>query len=251
MLSLRWYSTISRSIRHFLTLLLVLFLFTDVAVGFVQNPASACCPCRHHPQTKIKTRTLTPTTATTTTLYDTFALINIETTKQIVENGGNAASLVNNNVNYVPAATALFVNMLTPASILAAGMISIGLKAPFQLPPSIQDQPEKVQQIQYLRRVYIVVSMISFCSELLAVMWATVAVNQLTELTNLPPSSSVWELLQTNFDLEWSAVNTHFVIGLVGFMYMVGIRGYIMLLTAEASEPLILSTLSGSVRHYY
>ena len=188
---------------------------------------------------------MTPTS--TTRLYDTFALINIETTQQILQQSGDpAAAVAMNNNNYVPAATALFVNMLTPASILAAGMISIGLKSPFQLPSSMmQDQPDKVKHIEYLRRAYIVVSMISFCSELLAVMWATVAVNQLTERTSLPEATSVWDLLQSEFDLEWSAVNTHFVIGLIGFMYMVGIRGYIMLLTAEASEALIASTLSG------
>lgn len=147
-------------------------------------------------------------------------------------------------VDYSPAATALFENMKTPASILAAGMISIGFLAPFQLPESVEGQPKMVRRIELLKRAYITVTLISFCSELLAVMWATVAVNQLTERV-VAPSESVWDLLQRDCDLSWAAVNSHFVVGLVGFMYMVGIRGYIMLLAAEASEALIAATLAG------
>lgn len=146
--------------------------------------------------------------------------------------------------DYSSAATALFDNMKTPASILAAGMISIGFLAPFQIPPPIADQPKMVKRVKLLKRAYILVTLISFCSELLAVMWATVAVNQLTE-RSLPPAESVWDLLQRDCDLSWAAVNSHFVVGLVGFMYMVGIRGYVMLLAAEASEVLIVATLSG------
>lgn len=147
-------------------------------------------------------------------------------------------------VDYSPAATALFNNMKTPASILAAGMISIGFLAPFQLPQSIEGQPKMVRRIELLKRAYITVTLISFCSELLAVMWATVAVNQLTE-QKVAPAATVWDLLQRDCDLPWAAVNSHFVVGLVGFMYMVGIRGYIMLLAAEASQALIAATLSG------
>ena len=147
-------------------------------------------------------------------------------------------------LNYAQAATTLFVNMLTPASILAAAMISLGMKKPFELTDEMKASPSLQNHIESLRRAYIVVTMISFCSELLAVMWGTVAVNQLTEKTVMP-TTSVWQLLQRDVDLEWAAVNSHFVLGLIGFMYMVGIRGYVMLLAAGASEALIVSTLSG------
>jgi hypothetical protein len=170
----------------------------------------------------------------------------IEHSQRIVlENGMSIIvdSLSEGN-RYTQGAATLFVNMLTPASILAAAMISLGLKAPFQVPESILGDPDKIRHIESLRKAYILVTLISFCSELLAVMWGTVAVNQLTERT-LEPSSSVWELLQRDFDLEWAAVNSHFVIGLIGFMYMVGLRGYVMLLAADASPALVASTLSG------
>ena len=50
-------------------------------------------------------------------------------------------------------------------------------------------------------------------SELLAVIWATVAVNQLTE-TVVEPSATVWELLKRPwYDLAWAATNSHFLFG--------------------------------------
>jgi hypothetical protein len=114
--------------------------------------------------------------------------------------------------DFSPSAAALFNNMKTPASILAAGMVSLGFLAPFRLSPGIQEQPELLRRIELLKLVYIVVTLICFCSELLAVMWATVAVNQLTE-TVVAPTTSVWALLERDFDLEWAATNSHFVLG--------------------------------------
>jgi hypothetical protein len=161
---------------------------------------------------------------------------------QILESG--IETMTRPSMNYAPAATTLFVNMLTPASILAAAMISLGMKKPFEVSRTMKENPHLRDHIENLRRTYIVVTMVSFCSELLAVMWGTVAVNQLTE-QSVAPTHSVWELLRNDVDLEWAAVNSHFVLGLIGFMYMVGIRGYVMLLAAGASEALIVSTLSG------
>lgn len=118
-------------------------------------------------------------------------------------------------VDYAPAAAALFNNMKTPASILSAGMVSLGFLAPFRLTDSIKQEPYLLRRIELLKRAYILVTLISFCSELLAVMWATVAVNQLTE-TVVAPSTSVWTLLERDFDLSWSATNSHFVLGTLG-----------------------------------
>lgn len=146
--------------------------------------------------------------------------------------------------DYTPAATALFNNMKTPASILAAGMVSLGFLAPFRL-FRIEENKALLARIEDLKRVYIVVTLISFCSELLAVMWATVAVNQLTERNDLVPTPSVWALLERDFDLEWAATNSHFVLGMIGFMYMVGIRGFVMLLAEGASATLTAAALTG------
>ena len=128
-------------------------------------------------------------------------------------------------MDYAPAAAALFNNMKTPASILSAGMVSLGFLAPFRLSDSIKKEPKLLRRIELLKRAYVLVTLISFCSELLTVMWATVAVNQLTE-TVVAPTSSVWALLERDFDLSWSATNSHFTAGMYmgvecfNFLYM-------------------------------
>ena len=172
------------------------------------------------------------------TLLTTWSMTSSTTSP--VTTAANTAFLV----DYSPAATALFNNMKTPASILAAGMVSLGFLAPFRL-QRIQDDDTLLSRVEDLKRVYIVVTLISFCSELLAVMWATVAVNQLTERNDLLAAASVWELLERDFDLEWAATNSHFVLGMIGFMYMVGIRGYVMLLAEGASATLTTAALAG------
>ena len=50
---------------------------------------------------------------------------------------------------------------------------------------------------------------------------------QLTE-TTIAPAQSVWHLLKRDFELEWAAVNTHFVVGMLGFLAMIGSRAYFM-----------------------
>jgi hypothetical protein len=129
-------------------------------------------------------------------------------------------------LDYAPAAAALFNNMKTPASILSAGMVSLGFLAPFRLSDSMKRSPKLLRRVELLKRAYILVTLVSFCSELLAVMWATVAVNQLTETVVLP-ATSVWTLLQRDFDLSWSATNSHFVLGKwLVFCYTKSIQTY-------------------------
>jgi hypothetical protein len=74
-----------------------------------------------------------------------------------------------------------------------------------------------------LRKTYILVGLMSLLSELLSVVWATVAVNQLTE-TFVPVTESVWQLLTGPYSLAWSAVNAHFVFGTIGFAFCVGLK---------------------------
>ena len=58
-------------------------------------------------------------------------------------------------MNYAPVAASLFANMINPASILAAGIISIGLKKAPDPPKTIRNQPELLQHIENLTRTYI------------------------------------------------------------------------------------------------
>jgi len=121
---------------------------------------------------------------------------------------------------YAPAAISLFNNMKLPATILAGAMIPLGLAAPLKLE---EDDDSKLTRI--LRRIYPVAVMIALSSELISVMWATVTVNQLTE-NKVPLAASVWDLLRQEYELEWAAVNAHFVLGMFGFMWIIGTRAY-------------------------
>ncbi|KAL3938575.1 MAG: hypothetical protein SGARI_001687, partial [Bacillariaceae sp.] len=58
-------------------------------------------------------------------------------------------------------------------------------------------------------------------------MCSSVAVNQLTE--NKPAlAASVWDLLQRDYALAWAAVNSHFVLGMLGFMWLIGTKAFFM-----------------------
>lgn len=51
--------------------------------------------------------------------------------------------------------------------------------------------------------------------------------NQLTE--NEPAlAASVWDLLCRDYALPWAAVNSHFVLGMLGFMWLIGSKAYFM-----------------------
>ena len=134
--------------------------------------------------------------------------------------------------DYAPAAASLFNNMKTPASILAGAMIPLVFLSPLPQPPAHvaavvpatkrgkNKEPEAplttaIQKSldRMLRKTYLLVTIFSFGSELLAVIWSTVAVNQLTE-TVVAPAESVWALLKRDwYDLAWSATNSHFLFG--------------------------------------
>ena len=152
-------------------------------------------------------------------------------------------------LDYAPAAASLFNNMKLPAAVVTAGMISLGFATRF--PELPRDSLEKVysqelrQQCAKLERLHIVLGLISVTSELIVVLWAAVEVNQLTERA-YEPAYSVWDLIHRDCDLAWSAVNSHFIIGIIGFTAMLWLRAYVMLLSAKASNSLMISASTGT-----
>jgi hypothetical protein len=151
--------------------------------------------------------------------------------------------------NYAPAAATLFNNMKLPAAVVTAGMISLGFATRY--PELPRDSLEKVysqelrQQCAKLERMHIVLGLVSVTSELIVVLWAAVEVNQLTERA-YEPAYSVWDLIHRDCDLAWSAVNSHFIIGIIGFTAMLWLRAYVMLLSAKASNRLMVSASTGT-----
>ena len=153
--------------------------------------------------------------------------------------------------DYAPAATSLFNNMKLPAAVVTAGMISLGFATSFpELPRETPDNkhiftPKLRDRCEAMKRLHIVVALIAVTSELLVVLWAAVEVNQLTE-KQYALAASVWDLIARDCDLAWSAVNTHFVLGIIGFVVMLTLRAYVMLLSAEASPELMIGASTGT-----
>jgi hypothetical protein len=87
--------------------------------------------------------------------------------------------------------------------------------------------PNSFNTTTVLRKIFPLASVASLASLLVAVMCSSVAVNQLTE--NKPDlAASVWDLLQRDYALPWAAVNSHFVLGMIGFMWLIGTKAYFM-----------------------
>lgn len=128
---------------------------------------------------------------------------------------------------YAGKASTLFSNMVTPASILAGALVPIAFASGLSFVPDEEGRKES-KLATVLRKLFPFLSVCSFASQLVAIMWAAVAVNKLTELTDIPLAASVWDLVLRDFQLEWVAVNTHFVTGLLGFMSVVGIKTFFM-----------------------
>lgn len=151
--------------------------------------------------------------------------------------------------DYAPAAAALFNNMKLPAAVVTAGMISLGFATRFpELPRDSLDKvyPQELrQQCAKLDRFHIILGLISVTSELIVVLWAAVEVNQLTERA-YEPAYSVWDLIHRDCDLAWSAVNSHFILGIMGFTSMLWLRAYVMLLTVNASRKLMIAASTGT-----
>ena len=151
--------------------------------------------------------------------------------------------------DYAPAAASLFNNMKLPAAVVTAGMISLGFATRF--PELPRDTLDKVYsqslraQCAKLERLHIVLGLLSVTSELIVVLWAAVAVNQLTERA-YEPASSVWDLIHRDCDLAWSAVNSHYILGIIGFTGMLWLRAYVMLLSASASKSLMNAASTGT-----
>eukprot|EP00574_Skeletonema_japonicum_P001054 CAMPEP_0201741880 /NCGR_PEP_ID=MMETSP0593-20130828/47036_1 /ASSEMBLY_ACC=CAM_ASM_000672 /TAXON_ID=267983 /ORGANISM="Skeletonema japonicum, Strain CCMP2506" /LENGTH=402 /DNA_ID=CAMNT_0048236219 /DNA_START=24 /DNA_END=1232 /DNA_ORIENTATION=+ len=151
--------------------------------------------------------------------------------------------------DYAPAAATLFNNMKLPAAVVTAGMISLGFATRF--PELPRDTLEKVYpqslraRCAKLERLHIVLGLVSVTSELIVVLWAAVAVNQLTERV-YEPAVSVWDLIHRDCDLAWSAVNSHYILGIIGFTGMLWLRAYVMLLAASASKSLVNAASTGT-----
>lgn len=128
--------------------------------------------------------------------------------------------------NYVPEAISLFKNMITPASILASGLVPITFAANLPI-VSAKSEDNKPLYIR-LRKCYNMAAVLSLLSNLIAVMWGIISVNQLTETAAFSaPAESVFHLLRRDYDLAWAGLNAHFLFGLLSFAACIATRAYL------------------------
>ena len=125
----------------------------------------------------------------------------------------NAAALA----DYSGAARVLFGNVIGPAAMLAGGLVPLG----FLAAPLPGDRPLDKK----LRSIYSLLAVLSLSNELMAIVYATVAANKLTE-TVIVPAASVFDLIQRDYELPWIATNVHFMFGLLGYLSMICLRAY-------------------------
>lgn len=121
--------------------------------------------------------------------------------------------------DYSEAARVLFGNIITPAAVLATGLVPLCFLA--------EPLPDNTPIRKKLCFLYFFLSVSSLANELLAIMYATVANNKLAE-TSVAPAASVFALITRDFELPWVGTNVHFFFGLMGFVGMVLIRAYIL-----------------------
>lgn len=124
--------------------------------------------------------------------------------------------------DYSGAATALFNNMRTPASLLTG----ILLGATFSLAAS----PSDGWLLRVVKRAHMLLGLVSSGATLVAIVACTVAINKLAEIRT-PPTAGVRRLLASDDDLElaWLAANVNFSTGLVGLVGLTGVRGFLAL----------------------
>jgi len=112
--------------------------------------------------------------------------------------------------------------MRTPAAIIAGAIVPAGISSGV---PSLDDKKDgKIAAI--VRRLNPIMVVAALTNQLIAIVWATVAINQLTE-TSVGKASSVWHLLLRDYQLEWAGVNAHFFLGMIQFMFVIGSRLYL------------------------
>jgi hypothetical protein len=129
----------------------------------------------------------------------------------------NSLQLQANLGDYSEAAQALFGNLIGPASMLAGGLVPLGFLA--------GPLPEKTNTEKKLRCLYMFLSVFSLGSDLLSIVYATVACNKLTE-TPAIAAVSAFALIKRDYEVSWLGTNLHFLMALCGSLSMVMIRAF-------------------------
>jgi len=124
--------------------------------------------------------------------------------------------------NYSKDAIGLFNNMRVPAALMTGGLVPLGV---------IMNKPieaEEPRRTKVLKKAGALLGVASLLSEIIAVTYASIAINKLVELPS-PDTTSVVSLISQHHELAWLGTNIHFLLGMMGFGLLVGIRVYLVL----------------------
>lgn len=134
---------------------------------------------------------------------------------------GVAAAAAGALKDHSGAVAGLFNNMRTPAALIGGALVPIGMLTA----PTIQKDDSKFDRIA--KRVNILLAVSSLLSEVLAVVYASIAINKLTEVPS-PLTANVADLISQKYELAWLGTNIHFLYGLLGFGLIVGGKAYFL-----------------------
>lgn len=198
---------------RFGTLLLVLtFLLTVPVSSFVPKP---------------KGLVPTPVTTTTTAGAAAAASADSDATATILKK------------DYRGEASSLFGNVRIPAALFAGASAGAAFALPLHLHEGLR--------LGLVKRLYALLIMAALSSQILAVVVSTLATTSLSARPDAPESlltSSVSELLQDHYYLEWISCRWHFLSGVLMFVVGIGIRAWVTIscpIVAQAALGIIVS----------
>jgi hypothetical protein len=132
---------------------------------------------------------------------------------------GASASAVGALADYSAAATGLFNNMRNPAAFIGGAMVPIGI---LSCPTIDKDDSPR---IKLLKKANIIIAVASLLSEILAVIYSSIAINKIAEIAQ-PQTYGVAQLLAERHELAWLGTNIHFLLGMMGFALIVGCKSF-------------------------
>jgi len=149
--------------------------------------------------------------------------------------------LASTSADFTSAAVAILGSYRIP-SMLVAGAAYGGV---FALPLSIGDEMVK----QLAKRTYILIGLGTVVSALFTTIVATLAIDKLSlkEAGAAVLAPNLNGFLAANLEIEWAAVRVHFLLGLMGFAVMCGMRAWISLSCPQFGRVglgIIISALS-------
>ena len=124
-------------------------------------------------------------------------------------------------LDFSSAATSIFSSYRIPAMLIAGAAYGGTFAMPLKM--------EEDLTYQLIKRSYVVIGLATVCAELLTVVVSTCAIDKIAVGEYNPLSTSLKAYLDDHFELEWVALRVNFILGLLGFAMMCGLRAWCFL----------------------